>query len=246
LKCIALTNAFLLTEHLSRSLIGAGLDVLRVSVVRYDRETYRRWMGKDAHNHVREQIRGFLRVRNELAGTTDVTLYHLITDLDRANHEIEMYRKNWIEDLGCPGEIWMMHNWGGEYTDIPYERSRGVRRSCGRPHAPQLTVRAGGEDGHTGAVVPCCLVLGQESRAILGHLDEESIADVVAGPRYEALRKLYEDGDFDSIDYCRACDQLYDAPESLVWSNIPGKEYGQSKYLQDLDFRDWARQPDTD
>ena len=33
--------------------------------------------------------------------------------------------------------------------------------------------------------------------------------------------------------------QLYDVPDSLVWTNIPGKEYGQSKYIQDLDYRQW-------
>jgi hypothetical protein len=182
-------------------------------------------------------------VRDGLAAKTEVTLYHLITDSDRIEHEVEMYRKNWIDELGCPGEIWMMHNWSGEYPDVPYERSREIRRSCGRPHAPQLTVRAGGEAGGSGAVVPCCFVLGQDSKAILGQLDRESIADVVAGPRYEELRKKHEAEDFDSIDYCRDCDQLFDAPESLVWSNIPGKEYGQSKFLQDLDFRNWAREP---
>jgi hypothetical protein len=89
--------------------------------------------------------------------------------------------------------------------------------------------------------VPCCFVLGQDSKAVLGHLDHESIADVVAGPRYEELRKKHGAGDFDSIAYCRDCDQLYEAPESLVWSNIPGKAYGQSKYLQDVDSRQWAR-----
>ena len=66
---------------------------------------------------------------------------------------------------------------------------------------------------------------------------------MVSGPRYDELRKRHEEGNFDSIDYCRDCDQLYDGPESLVWSNIPGKEYGQSKYLQDLDFRNWAHEP---
>ena len=111
LTCIALTNSFLLTEELSRGLLRAGLDVLRVSVVGYDRETYRKWMGKGAHDHVREQVRTFLRVRDQCAGKTEVTLYHLITDSGRIAHEIEMYRRNWIDDLGCAGEIWMMHNW---------------------------------------------------------------------------------------------------------------------------------------
>jgi hypothetical protein len=155
--------------------------------------------------------------------------------------EVEMYRRNWIDNLGCAGEIWMMHNWSGVYRNIPYQRGREKRRGCGRPHAPQLTVRAGGETGRHGAVVPCCFVLGQDSKAVLGHLDHESIADVVAGPRYEELRKKHGAGDFDSIAYCRDCDQLYEAPESLVWSNIPGKAYGQSKYLQYVDSRQWAR-----
>ena len=26
--------------------------------------------------------------------------------------------------------------------------------------------------------------------------------------------------EFDSIDYCKNCDMLYDAPEALVWSNF--------------------------
>ena len=103
-----------------------------------------------------------------------------------------------------------------------------------------MTVRAGGKGDHHGAVVPCCFVLGQDSKAVLSHLDELSIAEVVAGARYEELRRKHEAEDFDSIEYCRDCDQLYDAPESLVWSYIPGKRYGQSKYLQDLDLRRWG------
>jgi len=241
LTCIALTNADRLTDELGHDLLRAGLDVLRVSVVGPERESYYRWMGTDASHRVRENVRAFLRLRDEMSGHTEVTLYHLITNSDRITHEVEMYRRNWIDELGCAGEIWMLHNWGGSYQDLPYHRRREKRRSCGRPHAPQLTVRAGGESGHHGAVVPCCFVLGQDSRAVLGHLDHQSIADVVAGPKYEELRRKHEVGDFDSIEYCRHCDQLYDAPESLVWSNIPGKEYGQSKYLQDLDFREWGR-----
>jgi hypothetical protein len=26
--------------------------------------------------------------------------------------------------------------------------------------------------------------------------------------------------DFDSIDYCKNCDMLYDAPDALVWANF--------------------------
>lgn len=239
LKCISLTNGFLLTPKLSRELMEAGLDTLRVSAIGYDRESYHKWMSKDAFDKVREQVRDFLRIKRETGSATELTLYHLITDDKSVEREIELYRKNWIEHCGAPGEIWLMHNWGGTYEGMPYERARREKRSCGRPNSPYLTVRAGGLDGRHAAVVPCCFVLGQDARAVLGHLDKSTIAEVVAGPAYSDLREKHDAKDFDAIDYCKNCDQLYDAPESLVWSNIAGKEYGQSKYLKDLDYRKW-------
>ena len=35
-------------------------------------------------------------------------------------------------------------------------------------------------DGHTVAFVACCMVLGKDSEAVLGHLDKQTIAEVVA------------------------------------------------------------------
>ena len=89
-------------------------------------------------------------------------------------------------------------------------------------------------------MVACCFVLGQDSIAVLGHLDTQSIAEVVSGDKYNLLRLKHEREEFDDIPYCKNCDQLYDVPESLVWTNIPGKKYGQAKMTQDLDFRQWA------
>ena len=240
LKCISLTNGYLLTPQLSRSLIEAGLDTLRVSAIGYDRDSYQKWMSKDAFEKSREQVKEFIRIRKEIGGKTEITLYHMILDINRVEYEVEQYRKNWIDYCGCHGEIWMMHNWGGSYEGIPYSRPKTERRSCGRPNSPYLTVRAGGLDGHSAAVVPCCFVLGQDSKAVMGHLDTQTIAEVIEAKPYSIIREKHDAGDFDAIDYCKNCDQLYDAPESLVWTNIPDKKYGQSKYLKDLDYRQWS------
>ena len=80
--------------------------------------------------------------------------------------------------------------------------------SCGRPFAPELTVRAGGSLGRTGsAIVPCCQTLGppNEEKSILGHLDKNSFEDVYFGEKYEKLRKAHENKDFDKIDYYQNC-----------------------------------------
>jgi pyruvate-formate lyase-activating enzyme len=239
MQCITVTNGFRLNERLSRDLITAGLDIIRVSAIGYDRETYLEWMKKDAFELVRENVIKYREIAEQEGGKAKIKLYSLILDPNELEKEVEMYKKNWVEYCGVEAEIWTMHNWSGVYTDTPYERSAKTRRSCGRPNAPYLNVRAGGLNGQTAAVVPCCFVLGQDEKAVLGHLDTQSIDEVLGGEAYETLRKAHAEERFDDIDYCANCDQLYDLPEALVWTNIPGKAYGQSKVLQDLDYRQW-------
>jgi len=241
-RCISFTNAFRLDEVMARSLIESGLDVLRVSANGFDRDSYRHWMSMDAFEQVRDNVRRFIALNRDMGGKTEVHLYHLVTDVERKDEEIELYRRNWIEPTGALSEIWLMHNWAGSDIELNYHResmiaTRAVRRSCGRPFSPLLQVRAGGLDGHHGAVVACCMVLGKDSEAVLGHLDTQNIAEVVRGTAYESLRAAHRSGRFDAVPYCAGCDQLYDVSESLVWSNTPGRSYGQSKIVPSLDHR---------
>ena len=247
LRCLSFTNGLRLTEDMSRELIDAGLDVLRISCIGYDRESYAHWMSKDTFEQVRENVRRFVEINNELGGHTEVHLYHLVTDIGRKHDEIAAYRRNWIDHTGALGEVWLMHNWAGSEGEIElgYHRdamiaTRANQRSCGRPFSPLLQVRAGGLDGHHAAVVACCMVLGKDSHAVLGHLDSQTIEEVVAGAPYETLRAAHREKRFDDIEYCKGCDQLYDVPESLVWCNIPGRAYGQSKVVNDMDHRTYA------
>jgi len=73
------------------------------------------------------------------------------------------------------------------------------------------------------------MVLGKDSRAVLGHLDNQTISEVLKGPKYSELRKAHTKQNFSAISYCANCDQLYEIPDSLVWTDIKGREYGQSK-----------------
>ena len=114
----------------------------------------------------------------------------MITDNDKLEEEIKLYKDNVINEIGNPNAyIWKMHNWSGNF-DNKNPRKKTDRRSCGRPFAPELTVRAGGEIGRTGAIVPCCQTLGppNEEKSILGHLDQSSFEDVYYGKEYENLR----------------------------------------------------------
>lgn len=235
IDCNIVTNGYNLDSVMGAKLIDAGLKNIRVSVIGYDKPTYKKWMSKDAFSDVYMNVHRFMQ---QAVGTyTSISSYHLILNSEK---DVESYKKNWIDPLGIKAEIWGMHNWAGQY-DAPTRQTEN-RRSCGRPFAPYLNVRAGGIDGQHAAVVPCCYVLGQDSKAVLGHLDTQSIEEVWDGYLYGQLRRAHEDKDFDRIDYCKNCDQLYDSPESLVWTNIKGKEYGQHKIDKSFDFRDYINE----
>lgn len=223
LRCFFFTNGLLLEGTLATEIAQAGPDFIRISAIGYNRETYARWMRSTQWDRVRENVAQFVR-----HSRTEVQLYHLILDHHQVQYEVEQYQNNWIAPTGALGEIWQMHNWSGSIP-VGFIRSKALRRSCGRPVAPMLQVRAGGLNGHSGAVVPCCFVLGKDGQAVLGHLDHQSIKEVLNGPEYNRLREAHQNELFDSISYCAGCDQLYESSESLVWTNIPGREYNRAK-----------------
>jgi|TARA_B110000908_G_scaffold167905_1_gene221720 MoaA/NifB/PqqE/SkfB family radical SAM enzyme len=229
-KMSFITNGFWFKNDLMKKTIDAGMHFARVSVTGYDQKTYEENMSKDAFYQVMDNANAAIEYGGNLGS------YSLILDNDNIAEEVRQYRENWIDHVpGIKASIWKMHNWSGQ-LGVDWREGK-KKRSCGRPFSPDLIVRAGGNDKKTGAVVPCCMVLGQDSKAVLGHLSEESIMDIWHGEKYNELRRAHEFHDFDSIEYCKNCDMLYDAPDALVWSNfdadyntLTGSTFTMEKY----------------
>lgn len=237
------TNGTKLTPERFESLCQAGLTVCKVSCMGWDKESYAKWMSVDAFDRVREALKCCLKIQKEKKyhGTLLQT-NHLIHDINQLEQEKEMYLTNWIHYLDVKAEIWLTHNWGGQYGNDTAKREVHFkdrpRRSCGRPLGPIIEIRAGGLGGRFGAVVPCPNVLGMDSKGVVGHTSDTPLMEVMNGEKMKSLRKAHLEGDFDSVDICRHCDQLYDVQESLVWTNIEGRTYGTSRasFLNYLDF----------
>ena len=212
-KMSFITNGFWFKDDLMKRTIDAGMHFARISVTGYNPLLYKEQMSKDAFYEVRDNANAAIEYGGNIGS------YHLILDNDNVNYECSEYIGNWIRHVpGIKASIWKMHNWSGQ-LDVDWRVGK-KKRSCGRPFSPDLIVIAGGDNGMTGAVVPCCMVLGQDSKGVLGHLSHQTIEEVWYGEEYNKLRKAHEMHEFDSIDYCKNCDMLYDAPEALVWSNF--------------------------
>jgi radical SAM protein with 4Fe4S-binding SPASM domain len=220
LKCFMYCNGARLKGQFMKDVIDAGIDFVRVSIIGYDREKYREWMNVDNFDLIIDNVKKMKLYVDQNNKVTNLSTYHLITDNEKVNEEISYYKKNVINKTNVNAYIWKMHNWSGNY-DNKNLRKKTDRRTCGRPFAPELTVRAGGSKGRTGAVVPCCQTLGppNEEKSILGHLDKSSFDEVYYGKEYQNLRKAHENNDFDKIDYCKDCDFLYEDNEVLAWTN---------------------------
>jgi wyosine [tRNA(Phe)-imidazoG37] synthetase (radical SAM superfamily) len=197
-----------------KEVVDAGVDFFRFSIIGYNEELYKKWMNSPFYNLALSNMKAMNEYVAESGSDATIASYHLVLDNDNIDYEVEQYKKI-VETAGVSTEIWKMHNWAGVYKP-EYERE-GKIKTCGRPFSPDLVIRAGGLDGKRGAVHPCCQVLGRDDEAVLGHFQDNTLAEIVKGDAYSQLREDHRTGNFP--DFCKSCDFLIDDPETLVYTN---------------------------
>lgn len=217
-QAVIFSNGFRMQGQFMRDCVDAGLDFFRFSFIGPTPELYDKWMyntrGSNYHL-IKNNIKEMVDYVKESGSSCTVETYHLITDNNNIDWELDKY-KELVEELGVKTEIWKMHNWSGAW-DIGENARKGEVKTCGRPFSPDVVIRAGGLDGKRGAVHPCCQVLGRDEEAVLGHCSENTIEEVIRGEEYSALRESHRTGNYPS--YCKDCDFLLDDPEVLVYTN---------------------------
>jgi MoaA/NifB/PqqE/SkfB family radical SAM enzyme len=213
-KAFMFSNGYRMRGQFMKDCVDAGLDFFRFSIIGYNKELYKKWMNSSNFDLVVENLNNMQKYVQESNSNCIVATYHLILDNDNIDHEVDQYRKI-VDSAGVKTEMWKMHNWSGVYNP-EYERE-GKLRTCGRPFSPDIVVRAGGINEQTGAVHPCCQVLGRDEEAVLGHFSENNLKEIWFGKAYEDLREQHRTGNYP--DFCKNCDFLIDDPEVLVYSN---------------------------
>jgi len=217
-QSVIFSNGYRMSGNFMQECVDAGLNFFRFSIIGYDYDTYSKWMNSKNFYRTITNLHEMKRYVTKTKADCTVATYHLILNNNDIEYEVEQYRKI-VESANVKTEIWKMHNWSGVY-DPNYGRT-GKKKTCGRPFSPDIVIRAGGQNGATGAVHPCCQVLGRDDEAILGHGSLNTLEEIWYGEEYNKLRKQHEMGDFP--DFCKDCDFLIDDPEVLVYTNF-GRE----------------------
>jgi len=219
-QAVIFSNGYRMNGNFMQECVDAGLDFFRFSIIGYDYDTYKKWMNSENFYRVISNLHEMKRYVVRSKSDCVVATYHLILDNDNIDYEVEQYCKI-VKSANVSTEIWKMHNWSGVY-DPDYERE-GAKKTCGRPFSPDIVIRAGGIGGATGAVHPCCQVLGRDDEAVLGHGSINTLNEIWYGDKYNKLRKQHEMGDYP--DFCKDCDFLVDDPEVLVYTNHGRENY---------------------
>ena len=213
-KAFIFSNGMRAKDQFMKDIVDAGVDFFRFSIIGYDESTYLKWMDSKHFNWVIRNLHEMQEYVIQSGSSASIATYHLILDNDNIDYEVEQYKKI-VTAANVKTEIWKMHNWSGVY-EPEYGRT-GKKKTCGRPFSPDIVVRAGGLDGETGAVHPCCQVLGRDEEAVLGHFSQNTLKEIWYGEKYEKLREQHRTSDYP--DFCKGCDFLIDDPEVLVYTN---------------------------
>lgn len=198
LELTSLTNATLLTEDMSRSIIDNGLDQLIVSMDGATKETYEAVRKGANFNKVVSNLEGFLRMRGK-SKKPFVRLQFTQSELNK--HETRMFYDRWAEKVD---EISISYAMDYDFVKDGVKKQRDNKDfqfTC-----PQLWYRLAIMSD--GSVSPCCLDV--KGMMKLGNVNDMTIKEIWHSDYLNRLRGLHRNNKFHEIPLCKECVHMMD------------------------------------
>ncbi len=187
------TNASLLTDALSRTVIESGLDKMKVSFYGTNERDYALIHRGLSFERVRENVLGLLAVKRRLGSRTPrVRVQYIGSPLKFVPFALQWLGKT-------PVGFNKLHNYGRGRSYVKVDLAKGDRR-CRMVARPILQVLWNGD------CAACCYDFNGE--VLLGNVEKASIRDVWNGEAYEAFRRAHFEMDFARFPLCLHCDKL--------------------------------------
>jgi radical SAM protein with 4Fe4S-binding SPASM domain len=199
------TNASALTPRRYEKLMQSGLDLLTISLSAHSEATFNKVMQGLSWTQVRKNLAALTR-----ASTSRVNVILRFVRQRDNDFEFSAFRRYWLGQ-GFNVMPFDLNNRAGvvrNYADIlPLMRNRlneRIHRALGRrylkvcPHAFSLMhVLENGD-------VPLC-ANDWENREILGNVQDNTLAEIYNGPRFQEIRELMVQGRYEEIPACKDC-----------------------------------------
>lgn len=203
------TNGSLLGKRSDELLCDGGLlDEIYISFDGGDKETYEKHRVGLIFDDSLNSIRQFITKRNELNCKTVIHPLMVITKYNE--HTTEQFSELWKGYLrlvnkndtsscisSCDSAIFAgQMNWAGAIENISNQQYPKFDR-CPYLFNYHLFIL------YDGRVVMCCM--DYDGKSIVGDANTENLHDISNGVKYNELRKLYDDKQWDKLPLCDKC-----------------------------------------
>jgi len=185
------TNGELLTEDLGRELLAAGVDIMRVSIDGFSRETYEPSRVGVSYDKVYERVPRFLAIWDREGYRDSCYTEIRMIEVPENRHEIEAYRDFWGPRCS-EVVITEMYQW--PWTG--QKRADAVLKPC-------LKILDEMFFYSNGNATICCWDVHE--RAIIGNVLQQHVLDIWNSYVAQQLRALLDDGRRDLINLCSRC-----------------------------------------
>ncbi len=217
------TNGLLLDEKHCRTLLESGLAYIGISVnglteteysairpdcnladlkanVRLLRQIQAQ-LGKPAHIHINAQILAEERNNRQTDINRFVAYWEGLPD-SLSVSGISLFENIAVMEAGCKQTV----------RQSVLARKPGAAVVCKEPF-DRLVVK------WDGRVTPCCV--DYDAQMVLGHVDEQALAEIWHGPKIAALRQIVLEKCYESSILCRNCPKLYSREFTLLFQKKP-------------------------
>jgi len=201
------TNASLLDEKTSISLIESGLDEIRFSIDGFTKETFEYIRKGLDYETVKNNCLRFIKLRNQFGVKPKIQVR--MVEQKRNSEEIIAWKNFWTSKLKENDVVASkkMHSWGNKLESYEGE-NKEYKSPCISPFSTLEIFYDG--------VVPLC-GCDYKPEFILGNLNQSSIKEVWQSPYFEEIRKIHLEGHCSEIPICAGCN-IWDTEEvRTIW-----------------------------
>jgi hypothetical protein len=183
---------------MSRKIIDAGLDQMKISFYGTDEASYNNTMKRLDFNVTFQNVKDFLRIRKEMKRRHPrLILQYLPTETNQAR--TDEFRALWEplidKQAGDCLNVATLHNYGGGRT---YNRmGKKIVTVCYFPWTSMSVL-------WDGRVVTCCM--DSNGVQVLGDLNSQTVKEVWMGPVLTGVRDDFKKLRYDAYPVCQSCD----------------------------------------
>lgn len=198
-KTYFVTNGSLLTESVTRDIIEAGLDEMKISFYGTDEKTYGNTMKGLEFNNTINNVSNFFKIRKDMRKQLPrVIIQYLPQESNRAETEkfVRIFSPFLSKDSGDDISIFSLHNFA---DGRDYKKSNQIYSCCSYPWRTMVIL-------WDGTVASCCL--DYNGIQALGNVNEESIYDIWHSKRFNQVRTDFRNLDYENYPICLKCDLI--------------------------------------